>query len=284
VLSARSTGIYMYLLLARPQISAESLSGVFSEGEAAIATCLRELREAGLIITRKEHINGHIMTVSCVVEPDSWTPETAVLIKHTPLNSLLSTNSLFSKKQTEYIGGPDETYQEYDLKIGASVDDFPASYDPEDIEKARQRAREAKYREKEEAKSKKNEIRMQKRSGDPANWSITDTAFEFANRMHELWHVKPWAVTTSRFRIALAKAQSEHGTNGTLEKMMIDLYFQQIKHDTAINDPEHIWKRFIQQFAGLKIQAERLMVTPEDIETEKVKAEKSWDWVNDVQS
>jgi hypothetical protein len=82
----------------------------------------------------------------------------------------------------------------------------------------------------------------------------------------------------------LAKAQSEHGTNGTLEKMMIDLYFQQIKHDTAINDPEHIWKRFIQQFAGLKIQAERLMVTPEDIETEKVKAEKSWDWVNDVQS
>jgi hypothetical protein len=274
----------MYLLMARPQISAESLSGAFSEGEAAITTCLRELREAGLIVTRKEHINGHIMTVSHVVDPDSWTPETAVLIQPTPLNSLLSTNSLFSKKQTEYLGGPEESYQEYDLKIGASVDDFPASYDPEDIEKARQRAREAKYREKEEVKAKKNEIRMQKRSGDPANWSVTDTAFEFANRMHELWHVKPWSVTTSRFRIALANAQSDHGTNGTIEKIMIDLYFQQIKHDTSINDPEHIWKRFIQQFGGLKIQAERLMVTPEDIETEKVKAEKSWDWVNDVQS
>lgn len=267
----------------RPQISAESLSRVFSEGEAAMTTCLRELREAGLIVTRKEHINGHIMTVSHVVDPDSWTSETAVLIQQSPLNSLLSTNSIFSKKQTEYIGGPDETYQEYDLKIGASVDDFPASYDPEDIEKARQRAREAKYREKQEAHAKKNEIRMQKRSGDPANWSITDTAFEFANRMHELWHVKPWSVTTSRFRIALAKAQSEHGTNGTIEKMMIDLYFQQIQHDKAINDPEHIWKRFIHQFAGLKIQAERLMVTPEDIETEKVKAEKSWDWEKNVQ-
>jgi hypothetical protein len=233
-------------------------------------------------MTRKEMINGHIMTVSFVVEPDSWTLETRLLIQHTTLYSLLSTNSLYSKKQTEYIGGPDETYQEYDLKIGASVDDFPASYDPEDIEKARQRAREAKYREKEEAKEQKNAVRMQKRSGDPANWSITDTAFEFANRMHELWHVKPWAVTTSRFRIALAKAQSEHGTNGTLEKMMIDLYFQQIKHDKSIDDPEHIWKRFIQQFAGLKIQAERLMVTPEDIETEKVKSEKSWDWAKNV--
>jgi hypothetical protein len=93
--------------MARPQISAESLSRAFSEGEAAMTTCLRELREAGLIVTRKEHINGHIMTVSHVVDPDSWTSETAVLIQHTPLNSLLSTNSLFSKKQTEYIGGPE---------------------------------------------------------------------------------------------------------------------------------------------------------------------------------
>ena len=282
MLSSRSSYIYLYLLAIRPQISAEGLSKVFSEGEKAIGSCLRELRNAGLIVTKKEHINGHIMTISHIVEPDSWTAETAVLIQHTTLYSLLSTNSLYSKKQTEYIGGPDETYQEYDLKIGASVDDFPASYDPEDIEKARQRAREAKYREKEEAKEQKNAVRMQKRSGDPANWSITDTAFEFANRMHELWHVKPWAVTTSRFRIALAKAQSEHGTNGTLEKMMIDIYFQQIKHDKSIDDPEHIWKRFIQQFAGLKIQAERLMVTPEDIETEKVKSEKSWDWAKNV--
>ena len=282
MVSSRSAYIYLCLLTLRPQISAEGLSKVLPEGERAIGTCLRELREAGLIVTRKEHINGHIMTISHVVDPDSWTAETAVLIQHTTLYSLLSTNSLYSKKQTEYIGEPDEIYQEYDLKIGASVDDFPASYDPEDIEQARQRAREAKYREKEEAKEQKNKIRMQKRSGDPANWSITDTAFEFANRMHELWHVKPWAVTTSRFRIALAKAQSEHGTNGTLEKMMIDIYFQQIKHDKSIDDPEHIWKRFIQQFAGLKIQAERLMVTPEDIETEKVKSEKSWDWAKNV--
>lgn len=282
MLSSRSAYIYLYLLTVRPQIGAVSLAKVFPEGRDAIATCLRELRETGLIMTRKEMINGHIMTVSFVVEPDSWALETRLLIQQSSLYSLLSTNSLYSKKQTEYIGGPDETYQEYDLKIGASVDDFPASYDPEDVEQARQRSREAKYREKEEAKEKKNAVRMQKRSGDPANWSITDTAFEFANRMHELWHVKPWAVTTSRFRIALAKAQSEHGTNGTLEKMMIDLYFQQIQHDKSIDDPEHIWKRFIQQFAGLKIQAERLMVTPEDIETEKVKSEKSWDWAKNV--
>ena len=282
MVSSRSAYIYLCLLTLRPQISAEGLSKVLPEGERAIGTCLRELREAGLIVTRKEHINGHIMTISHVVEPDSWTAETAVLIQHTMLYSLLSTNSLYSKKQTNYLGEPEETYQEYDLKIGASVDDFPASYDPEDIEQARQRAREAKFREKEEAAAKKVESWIKRRSIDPAKWSVTDTAFEFANRMHELWHVKPWSVSKSRFRIALAQAQSTHGTNGTIEKIMIDLYFQQIKHDKSIDDPEHVWKRFIQQFAGLKIQAERLMVTPEDIETEKVKSEKSWDWAKNV--
>lgn len=282
MVSSRSAYIYLCLLTLRPQISAEGLSKVFPEGERAIGSSLRELREAGLIVTRKEHINGHIMTISHVVDPDSWTAETAVLIQHTTLYSLLSTNSLYSKKQTNYLGEPEETYQEYDLKIGASVDDFPASYDPEDIEQARQRAREAKFREKEEAAAKKVESWIKKRSIDPAKWSVTDTAFEFANRMHELWHVKPWSVSKSRFRIALAQAQSTHGTNGTIEKIMIDLYFQQIKHDKSIDDPEHVWKRFIQQFAGLKIQAERLMVTPEDIETEKVKSEKSWDWAKNV--
>ena len=282
MVSSRSAYIYLCLLTLRPQISAEGLSKVFPEGERAIGSSLRELREAGLIVTRKEHINGHIMTISHVVDPDSWTAETAVLIQHTTLYSLLSTNSLYSKKQTNYLGEPEETYQEYDLKIGASVDDFPASYDPEDIEQARQRAREAKFREKEEAAAKKVESWIKRRSIDPAKWSVTDTAFEFANRMHELWHVKPWSVSKSRFRIALAQAQSTHGTNGTIEKIMIDLYFQQIKHDKSIDDPEHVWKRFIQQFAGLKIQAERLMVTPEDIETEKVKSEKSWDWAKNV--
>ena len=282
MVSSRSAYIYLYLLTVRPQIGAVSLAKVFPEGRDAIAACLRELRETGLIMTRKEMINGHIMTVSFVVEPDSWTLETRLLIQHTTLYSLLSTNSLYSKKQTNYLGEPEETYQEYDLKIGASMDDFPASYDPEDIEQARQRAREAKFREKEEAAAKKVESWIKRRSIDPAKWSVTDTAFEFANRMHELWHVKPWSVSKSRFRIALAQAQSTHGTNGTIEKIMIDLYFQQIKHDKSIDDPEHVWKRFIQQFAGLKIQAERLMVTPEDIETEKVKSEKSWDWAKNV--
>jgi hypothetical protein len=106
----------MYLLVARPQISAEGLSKLCSEGEKAVGSCLRELREAGLIVTRKEHINGHIMTISYVVEPDSWTAETAVLIQHTPLYSLLSTNSLYSKKQERVADEIREEYVQVELE------------------------------------------------------------------------------------------------------------------------------------------------------------------------
>ncbi len=107
MLSSRSSYIYLYLLAVRPQIGAVSLAKVFPEGRDAMASCLRELRETGLIMTRKEMINGHIMTVSFVVEPDSWTLETRLLIQHTTLYSLLSTNSLYSKKQTNYLGEPE---------------------------------------------------------------------------------------------------------------------------------------------------------------------------------
>ena len=44
------------------------------------------------------------------VDPDYWTSETEVLLQHTPLYSLLSTNSLYSKKQERVA---DEIREEY---------------------------------------------------------------------------------------------------------------------------------------------------------------------------
>jgi hypothetical protein len=63
---------------------------------------------------------------------------------------------------------------------------------------------------------------------------------------------------------------------------MMDLYFSQIRDRTEINDPEHIWKRYIKQFINLQTEARRLMITPDDMVTEKIKAEKSLDWLNNV--
>ena len=72
-----------------------------------MATALKELREAGLLETKKVHVNGRIMTISNVVDADYWPLETRLLLQQSPLYSLLSTNSLYSKKQTEYLGEPE---------------------------------------------------------------------------------------------------------------------------------------------------------------------------------
>lgn len=196
----------------------------------------------------------------------------AALDKLPPSNSNLIDSS-YILKYTEYIDYIDKkdkpmTYYEFE----------------EDREADRRRARDEKHRAKEEAQAKKTEERRMKvrDKQDPAKWTITDTAFEFAEQMYQLWHVKPWRVTRSPFRIALAKAQREFGTSGPIEKVMIDLYFQQLKHNTSINDPDHIWKMFIKQYYGLMIQAQRLMVTPEDVQEEIASAEKTWDWMKDV--
>ena len=278
MISARALGVYMYLQASGASISAESLSSVFPEGRKVFLTALKELRDIGLVVTKRQMVNGKYVTQSYI---PYGSPETALqLLLYVP-NSRLSTNSLLAIKQTEYLGAAEDEYKIVNLKPGGVVD-FPSSYDPDDLSKDRERSRMNKYLEKENASKKRYEQRMQRRSGDPSNWSVTDTAFEFANGMHELWHVKPWSVTTSRFRIALADARSTHGTTGDIEKLMIDLYFKQIKHDTKIDDPEIIWKRFIMQFNGLKIQAERFMVTPEDMKHEKELARKSQEWMDNV--
>ena len=107
MISTRAFAIYLYLLHVEPTISARALSKDFKEGRDAIAAALRELRRMGLLETKKVNIQGRIMTISKVVEAYYWTPETRLLLQQSPLKSLLSTNSLFSKKQTNYLGEPE---------------------------------------------------------------------------------------------------------------------------------------------------------------------------------
>ena len=107
MISTRAFFIYVYFLHIGTTLSANQLSKSVAEGRDAILTAFRELRHLGLLETKKVHIQGKIMTISNVVEPDYWRPETRLLLQQSPLYSLLSTNSLYSKKQTEYLGEPE---------------------------------------------------------------------------------------------------------------------------------------------------------------------------------
>jgi CRISPR/Cas system CSM-associated protein Csm2 small subunit len=154
----------------------------------------------------------------------------------------------------------------------------------EDIIEERRKDQVRKHKEKIEMKEKRHEEqRMQRRNpNNTSAWSPTDIGFEFAERVFNLMHIKPWQVTRSRFIYALADKRKEYGTTGDIEKVMIDLYFMQINHNKSITDPEIVWKRFILQFGNLLVEAKRTMVTPDEIETIKEESQSGREWLRNV--
>jgi len=278
VISWRALGLYMYLASTGSRINAETLSALAKEGEVAVLTALKELREAGVIKTRKERIGGRIMTTSVLVDPQYWPAETSVLILEVLRNSNNYVISNFYLSNANIPAKPGE--KEKFLKVnfeGGVMSDFPAAYDPDDIDQARQRADKLKYDQKAEQKNQRYEKAMVRRSPDPSKWSVTDSAYEFASKMLDLFHVLPWHIGESRFRIALANARSLYGTTGYYENLMYEKFFKQISHNKKINDPEIIWKMFIKQFGSLLADIRLSDVTEERTEAATVQSEKSID-------
>ena len=268
MITARALGVYLYLQATDSNISAESLSAVFPEGRKVFLAALKELREHGLIITSRAVINGKYVTYSKLSD---GSPKTELLSLQPQLNSKLNliANSYKSKPNSERSSREEPKMEYYETK--------------EELEEAKRKSRERKHKAKLEVHEKRREQRMERRSDkNSEGWSVTDVTFEFAEQMHALWHVQPWQVTRSRFRYALSQKREEFNTDGAIEKVMIGLFLGKIKHDTRINDPEKIWKNFIVQFSNLLIEAQRLMVTPEDIDLAKEKAKKTLDWMDNV--
>jgi len=156
-------------------------------------------------------------------------------------------------------------------------------YDEEERLEAQRKFREKQHEEKLQAHEDRRRQKMTKRNRTNAvRWSSTDSAFEFAEQMHELWHIKPWQVTRSRFRYALDAKRKEFNTDGSIELEMMKLFFSQIKHDRKLVDPEMVWKKFIVQFHNLLTEVQRSNVTPEEIEVIKEKAKRSLEWMDNV--
>ena len=266
MITARALGVYVYLKASGAHISSENLSSIFPEGRKAMLTALRELREVGLIATSRQLVNGKFVTQSYL----SGSPEKELLLQQNMLNSnkSLIAYSFNSKPNSE------QSSREVNVEYFESED--------ERLE-AQRKWREKKHAEKMEAHEFRRQDKMLRRN--PANasgWSPTDSSFEFAEQMHNLWHIQPWQVTRSRFRYALADKRKEYNTDGALELQMMALFFSQIKHDTKLNDPEIVWKRFILQFHNLLTEVQRSSVTPEKMEAIKEKSTRSLDWMNDV--
>lgn len=274
MITARAIGVLEELALNPNHGAAIGLSQKLGEGRDAIQSAITELRELGYVETVSY---GRGLKILKITDTGFQFLESRTSLLQYVLNSNINIYANLAIKQTESTREPSEDFTNV-IQIGRTVDFYE-----EDIAEERRKDQLRKHKEKLELKDMQYQKRMQRR--DPSNakaWSSTDVGFEFANRMHDLWHVEPWKVTRSRFTFALADKRKEYGTDGEIEKRMIDLYFMQISHETTLTDPEIIWKRFIMQFGSLLVEAKRTMVTAEEIETIEEESQSGREWLRNV--
>ena len=291
MITARALGVLMEIASKELYGGAKALSEVFVEGRDACQKSLNELKAAGLTRTTKQKYSNGAYRSIIEITPAGWDVletrisevlKTRSLCIQSQSYSRLSTNSLYADKQErvpDVVG--EETFVKVDFKAGGEMTFLgQMDNDPDEVQERIQKDRARRASEYQEAKLKKHQDSVTSLQSQPsALWSADKSSTEFVRRLEDMWHVKPWTVAKSRFKIAFANARKTHGTDGELELLMMDRYFSQLAHETHINDPEHIWKRFISQFGSLAIDCRRANVTDEDLETAKVSAEKSWEGI-----
>jgi hypothetical protein len=247
------------------------MSARFKEGREAIQNAITELRKAGLVSTStyktSERSFGRLLRPT---EAGYHVLETRTSIQ---LYGLNPNNNLLLDINTDLLNHkPNRSAEEKRMDYG----DTPMWIDPDDREEARRKHNERKHQEKMEFYSNRTKKWMERR--DPKNassWTATDSAFEFASQMHFLWHVEPWKVTRSRFMYALSNKRAEFNTDGEVEQKMMKIFFDKIKHDTKLSDPELIWKKFIVEFPTLLEQVTRENISEEQLEEERERSKKS---------
>ena len=280
MITARAIGVLEELALNPDHGAARGLSTVLGEGRDAIQTAINELRDLGYVETISYGRGLKVLRVSSTGF-QFLESRTSILLSR--LNSNINIYAYLADKQERVLDGV-EYKNKIELNIGGEVS-FLGQMDSDPNEVA-ERVRKDREKRQAEYLANKNKIASEritaKQSKTPFDWTPTDVSYEFASRVQSLWHVKPWSVAKTRFKIALTNARKEHGTNGEIENKMMDLYFMQISHETHLIEPEIIWKRFIMQFSNLSVEAKRSMVTKEQIEIIEEESQSGREWLRNV--
>lgn len=274
MLTARAKGVLEELALNGSRGAAKALSEGLGEGRDAIQAALTELREVGYIETETQKIRGRIISQINITATGYQFLESRTQLL---LNRL---NSTYIHIANSFNSKPNNDSRIVNVSEGNEKMEW---IDPDDLPGVIEKHNKRKHKEKIEAKEKLHSDRMQKRNGNPALWSVTDSAFEFAAQMHNVFHIAPWSMTQSEFRFALSNKRDEYGTKGDTEKIMFELFFDSIRHDTRYSNPNIIWKMFIKRFNVLLEAANSAMLDEEALIIEKNKAAKSREWLDDVQ-
>jgi hypothetical protein len=156
--------------------------------------------------------------------------------------------------------------EEEEITVGYDFFESTPSSD-DDLVRERKKHMDQKKSEYEEARVAKAQQRkdMHRSKVNPASWSCKDVAYEFADRMANIWSIKPFSVTQSRFVQALAVFRKQHDTDGAVELQIIELFFATLKQD-KYTDGNHLWRAFLYKAPSLVQVAREGIVTAEERE------------------
>ena len=183
-------------------------------------------------------------------------------------NSVSYTAVTTDKVTNKFFDGVEEEGKD----MGWDFWESSSSGESDDVLDARRKQAAYKAKEYEKAREAKAQQRkdLHRSKLDPANWTCKDVAYEFADRMANIWSIKPFSVTQSRFVQALSGFRKQQGTNGAIELEIIDLFFRSLQHD-KYTDGNHLWRAFLYKAPALLQQARESVVTVEERETAIIK-------------
>jgi hypothetical protein len=158
--------------------------------------------------------------------------------------------------------------------VGYDFFDKTSSEDNDEILAARAKQvaeKKAEFAEVKEAKAqRRKDLHRSKIS--PTDWTCKDVAYEFGDRMADLWSIKPFSVTQSRFVQALSVFRKQHDTNGEVELKLIELFFSTLNAE-KYTDGNHLWRAFLYKAPSLLTQARESIFTVEEIETNIIRGQ-----------
>lgn len=278
MISFRAFGILSYLYDTNTQIGIEHLKDSGTEGRDAIATALTELEEAGFIARQRLKFGNRFVYNSFITKAGIQYLHSIRISRDSiqPCKQI-NHNLLIADISTKYTNGVRDEYQTLNIEVeNMPYEFFSKTSSDDDSVAERLKAQEEKKKAYQQAKEERHARKIVKREDLPKSaWSSLDVGYEFADRIHQKWNIKPWSLRQSRFVPALGEMRKRLDTNGEIEFKMLDMFFDSIDFD-KYDDAEVLWKMFISRAPSLVEQARKAVSTPEDIEQAQIDSANSW--------
>lgn len=284
LLSAKALGLLFYITSTDNRISAENLAKIFGEGEKAIGSGLKELRNHGLTELKYESIAGRPIKFT-VVTQKGWEAIADFIRMPSP-----SSPYVFESSRNPQNGGIDTVNEQLSKLILNIYKYKPNTFREEgglkdsqvntkeshetsctkcfgeatpleqrlETERTKQAAFDAK-------KQEKHRVAMQKREGRPkSTWSISDVCMEIAERASNIWSLPPWRLSESRLVVAFTQVRRKWGTNGEIEIQALDFFLK--RSDTReFPSVDALWQSFIYQFPEILPKVKAMYPSSEDL-------------------